>query len=163
MRLLDEKGRLFGLINIVDLTILILAAALIFGLYNKFQTMAKPQNQPVIVQVLCRGVHPDIAGQVAPGDKMIANGSFVPLELKSVSAAPARITYSVPKGGPELVSGVDPGLRDLTITLQGVATSLTADLTLYGQEIKAGRSFVIRSQTYQLEGTITAVTLVNSH
>ena len=39
MKLIDEKGKLFGKVNAIDLCVLIIVIALAFGAYYKFVVM----------------------------------------------------------------------------------------------------------------------------
>ena len=72
MKLIDENGRLFGKISVIDVVVLIVVAALAGALYLKTNTLTHTstvEKDPTIhYQVLMRGVSDFVSGQVQVGD-----------------------------------------------------------------------------------------------
>ncbi|MEW6448456.1 MAG: DUF4330 domain-containing protein [Bacillota bacterium] len=158
MRLLDEKGRIFGLINIIDAAIILVVLLIIAGATYKL-LLPKAAATPTLVEFIVRvtGVPPETAQIVKPGDRMVAGASYVPVTVKKVTVEPAFTTETNAAG--QKVPARDPYFKDLIVTLEGQTPVTTAQIKLGNQEVRAGRDYYLKSLTYELKGTIIKVTL----
>ncbi|MEW6572252.1 MAG: DUF4330 domain-containing protein [Bacillota bacterium] len=158
MRLLDEKGRIFGLVNIIDAAIIFVVLLVIAGAtYKLFLPKATTIPTPVEFIVRVSGVTPVTARMVKAGDRMVAGASYVPVTVKEVKVEPAFTTETDAAG--QKVPARDPYFKDLTVTLEGETPITTAQIKMGNQEIRAGRDYYLKSLTYELKGTIIKVTL----
>lgn len=80
MRIIDEKGRLFGRINIIDFIVLLFLFSLLplgyygYKLYNERKTpSADPSRQSVEIEIPCKlvKVYPDMLKLISVGDKLL--------------------------------------------------------------------------------------------
>lgn len=158
MRLLDEKGRIFGLVNIIDAAIVLVLLLIIGGAsYKLFFPKAAATPTPVEFVVRVSGVTPETARMVKAGDRMVAGASYVPVTVKQVAVEPAFTTETDAAG--QKVPAQDPHFKDLIVTLEGETPITTAQIKMGNQEIRAGRDYYLKSLTYELKGTIIKVTL----
>lgn len=158
MRLIDEKGKLFGIINIVDLLVILVALLIVAGAAYKFlaPTATTPPTT-VRLEVLLPAVHPETAAMIRVGDRLVAGASYVPVTIKDVRVEPALTTETDAAG--RRVIARDPFFKDVYVTLEGQTSIPAAQIKMGAQEIRAGREFFVKSLTYELKGTIVKVTL----
>ena len=158
MRLLDEKGKIFGLLNIIDAAILFVLLILAAGAAYKF-LLPQTATPPTIVKFAVRvpAVPPETAQMVKAGDRLVAGASYVPVTIKDVVVEPALSTETDAHGRKVLAR--DPYFKDLLVTLEGRTPISSAQIKLGAQEIRAGREYFVKTLTYELKGTIIKVTL----
>ncbi len=79
MVILDEKGRLFGKINIIDLLIVIaLAGGLVFGGYKiigRYFIHTEYENYKVVLRA--EDVHPEMVDAIRIGDRLIERSGAI--------------------------------------------------------------------------------------
>lgn len=125
-KVLDEKGRLFGVINIVDVIVIILAIVLICGIYVKFgrdeRTGAASSGsmQTVTYQMEIKSVRSGIADNLREGDKIYDKENDVQLGMiTDVQVTDARRSEALADG--TIVEGTVQGRYDVTLTIEGSA------------------------------------------
>lgn len=98
MKLVDENGKIFGKVNLVDLIVLVLivaiAAAGIIRVSSKKLNADNSEasadgDQYCYVTLLSSLVVPEVAEGLNIGDKLVANNAFTDAEVVSVDVAPA--------------------------------------------------------------------------
>lgn len=148
MPILDEKGRLFGLVNVVDALVVLFVAVLVIG--GVFVVMAPdPQPEPAVepgqrTAVLDLGNQPVyLASAIEVGDTYAA-GPNSNLTITGVYVSPARI------GQPSGAFGRARVL--LAVRLEGVSSP--GNVNYAGEPIRLGRDLAIRASGYQVSGTI---------
>ncbi|MBC7106268.1 MAG: DUF4330 domain-containing protein [Firmicutes bacterium] len=158
MRLIDERGRFLGLINVIDLLV-VLAVLLAAGgvAYKLLAPGGRAATTEVEAEILAPRVYPSVAESVRPGDRLVAGSAYTAAEVKAVRTTPARMAMLRSDG--TLVLSEDPQLRDLYVTVKGTAKVSGTTLTLAGQELRAGREFYVKSLAYEVKGTVLRVVL----
>jgi hypothetical protein len=160
---LDEKGRLFGLINIIDLAVvMILLLVLAAGIY-KF-LYVNPEYQPelktVRVELAVEGVRQPTVDAIAVGDQVReknSNGYFG--IIRDIKVSPAVETVATAAG--TLVEAEIPGRYDLLLTLESPAEVTEEFVRITGQQIRIGLTPVIRTRTYQVETIVFGMELLD--
>ncbi|MCL6561353.1 MAG: DUF4330 domain-containing protein, partial [Firmicutes bacterium] len=118
MRFLDEKGRIFGIINIIDAAIVLVALIIAAGAAYKFlRPAAITPPTPIEFTVRIPAVPPESASVIKVGDRMVAGANYIPLTVKNVTAEPALTTETDAAGHKVLAR--DPYFKDILVTLQG--------------------------------------------
>lgn len=156
MKLLDEKGRVFGLINIVDLIIVLVVLLVAAGAAYKF-TDRSPQGKTVTVefQVMIPHVRPEMAQVIKVGDKMVKGNSYTDVTVKDIKVSPG---YSVNVDSRGLrVESYDPYLKDVYVTNTGSTVLSSATVTAGGQEVRVGKEYYVKSRDYEFKGTVVKV------
>ena len=167
--MIDEKGRLFGKINIVDLLVIlvIVIAAAVLGV--KF---LKPGGGSAIgggstgthveYTVLVENVQPEVYESVKAfvdaGDAtLMASGELLDGQVTYVTAVPHEDTGSVDttEGTVELPAGKD--LLDLTFTVEcNVSNTITTEIGT--QEVRVGKNHIVKTDRFELTGVVTNCT-----
>lgn len=165
--MIDEKGRLFGKINVVDLLVLvvvvILVAVLGFKLLGRRNTGGADSagsSSTLVYTVQVTQVNPAVYEDVQrwiPGDQLMSgsdllNGCYV----TAVEAKPHQVTGSVSAsdGTRSVTFPVDGNdLLDLTFTIEANVGYTLAN-TVGIQEVRTGKSHTVKTQHFELTGTI---------
>ena len=167
--MIDEKGRLFGKINIVDLLVIlmIVIAAAVLGV--KF---LKPGGSSTVgtgstgthveYTVLVQNVQPEVYESVKSfvdaGDAtLMASGELLDGQVTSVTAVPHEDTVSVDTtdGTVELPATKD--LLDLTFTVEcNVSNPITTEIGT--QEVRVGKNHIVKTDRFELTGVVTNCT-----
>jgi hypothetical protein len=162
MKLVDEKGRIFGVINIIDLCILVIVV-LIVGLVGskmlgKNIGPAGSANKDVIVEVKCTLAPQAEADALHKGDKMVSGTSFVDATIQSVTSVPAD--FGVPTSDGRMVLTKHPLLKDIYVTFKMSGDEKAAILKLGSQEIRIGGKYTLKTSTVEIDGTVDKITFV---
>ncbi len=156
MKLVNEKGKLFGIINIVDLIIILLVILVAGGIAYKFtHKSAQGEIKTVEFQVLVPCIRPELAAAVSVGDKMVSGSSYTAVTVKDINIQPGYSVNLDARG--QKVEAYDPYLVDLFVTNEGQVNLSSATITMGGQEIRVGKDYYVKSLDYELKGTITKV------
>lgn len=136
MKLIDEKGRLFGKINIFDLIVLlaivVVAAGVGYKLVQRSRTAANPTaTKAYIVTVKCSGM-PDSFDEALKKDDRIYydTDGFVNAKIVNIKEDPAVLTIQTGDG--HLVQAESPVLKDVYVDLE-------VDDKLTESDIRIGR------------------------
>ena len=158
--MIDEKGRLFGKINIVDLlvilVILIGAAVVAVKFLGPGSTAAiNPTKTHVTYQVLVEGVQPEVYENVQkhiPGTLM-ASGEFLDGQVTAVTATPHASEASVSASGDMLLVPVDSDLLDLVFTIEcNVVNPVTTEIG--PQEVRVGKTHIVKTDKFELSNGV---------
>ena len=154
--MIDEKGRLFGKINIVDLlvilVILIGAAVVAVKFLGPGSTAAiNPAKTHVTYQVLVESVQPEVYENIQehiPGTLM-ASGEFLDGQVTAVTATPHASEASVSASGEMLLVPVDSDLLDLVFTIEcNVVNPVTTEIG--PQEVRVGKTHIVKTDKFEL-------------
>lgn len=136
-KILDEKGRLFGRINIIDVIVIIVAIVLVCGVYVKFSRNERTASvtsdlQTVTYQLEIKGVRNGIAGNLREGDLIWNEENGVQLgRITGVSVNGAKQANALADG--TYVLGNVEDRFDVVLTIEG------------GCQIVNGRYYIERS------------------
>lgn len=156
MKIIDEKGKVFGLINVIDLIILLIILLVGAGAAYKFtHKSAQGQIKTVEFQVLVPCVRPELAQAVKVGDKMVQGSTYTSVTVKAVEIKPG-FSVNINSAG-QKVAANDPYLKDVYVTNVGTVNLSSATISMGGQEIRAGKDYYVKSLDYELKGTILKV------
>jgi len=161
MKLVNEKGRLFGLINVIDLAVLLMVVAVGAGLVVKVVLPRLANNddklRDVYITVVCRQ-QPEAAAQKlveSAGESLIAKNNFVDGEIVSATYAPHMMVMNDSNG---IAVGSDhPYLKDITVVIKGQADPEAAVFTVGTQEIRLGYMIYVKTQRVEVTGKIEGI------
>jgi len=83
MKIIDSKGKLFGLINILDLAILLILVASAFIFYNaatQLHDFKYDENKMFKIEVLCQGISLERADVIKVGDLELRRARIIDIE-----------------------------------------------------------------------------------
>lgn len=164
MKLIDDKGRLFGKINLVDLVVLLLvvaiAAAAVYRLTSTRvnvggQNPVTAQNQYCYVTLYSSLVVPEISQQLNVGDKLVANNKFTDAEIVSIDEKPAAYVATNSQG--EAVLSEHPIWKDLTVVVREKIDPTNVIIKVGNQEARVGYSYILKTQTVETNCKIRGI------
>jgi len=158
---IDNKGRLFGKINLLDLVVLlgILAVAGRFAYGALAGQEAAPAGQDQTIEMTFRvpAVTQWTVDAIKVGDDVFDSKSNTWMgKIVAVDAEPALIAWEVADG---IVSYESDTHFDLYVTIRGPARVSPNGITMSGIEVKVGRSIQFKSAYWAATGTTVAFNL----
>lgn len=162
MKIINEKGKLFGIINLVDFLILIVAIIAIGAVGYKM--LAAPVSEAVVPQkeatvvMRIRGAMPYLANEVEKiekGEKLIAGNDFINGTVESVEVIPYSVTVTTDAG--TLTEAVDPVKKDIFITVKSTGNPEAPIFKIGNQEVRAGRGFTFKTKRIEVEAIVESV------
>lgn len=163
MKIINEKGKLFGVINVVDLLVLVAAVAVAAGVgYKLFapqiaEAAAKQVEMTVTVRV--RGATPFLVEEVERnsqiGKKIVSGNSFTNATITDMKIE--DYVQQMPTADGEIRDAVDPSKKDLVFTIETTVPEGTASPSIGTQEVRAGRTFIVKTNDFETSGNIDMV------
>ena len=157
--ILDDKGRIFGKINIIDLVAIIVVIVTVAGLLTKITTnittnQANLDTKNVYIKVRVAGVLPQIAKSLQKGDRLINNSREIDAWVINVQVADNMQTTTTSTG--ELTQQISPEKKDLIITIKAkVPKDTKLPYTVIGvQKANIGNPFSIMTFNTYLNGKV---------
>ena len=169
--LIDKRGRLFGAVNIIDLSALLIVAALAYGYLWVRATHGILHNivratGPTNVTVAIRGARLSDPGVIEAGKKVfvtIRNQPYAPVLVTKVVTHRRQFTYPDAQG--HLISAddpTDPLAYDMDVTIQDNGQVTDDGIVLGGNKVKAGIPIELEGFKFRLTGTIVGLTVPQS-
>lgn len=163
MKVIDEKGRLFGKINLIDLLVLLLVLAVAVLLATKFVGGggATASGSKLIYTVKVANVSDEVyqsVKNIALPDQLMAAGDMLNGNVIAMSEVPGSgAVYVVPNQTGIEMKTMETNTHDLTFTIEAyVANAVKNELGT--QEIRLGKTHIVKTQKMEFErGVITSV------
>ena len=161
--MMDEKGRLFGKINLVDLLIIVVVIIVAAVVGVKFlgggESAINHSKTHITYTVLVENVQPavyeNIQAVLEEGPStLMASGELLDGQVTAVTAVPHEESVTVSTTANAVVLPVGRGLLDLTFTIEAnVVNPITTELGT--QEVRIGKTHIVKTDTFELvNGTI---------
>jgi hypothetical protein len=157
MKLMDEKGRLFGKLNIVDLLVilLVIVVAVVLAVKLTGEGDVIGESEPgvtltytVRVTQVDQATYENVCQFVDSGagleDQLMASGELLNGYIVDVTATPHIATASDSVGGDTL---------DLLFTVVAVPSDVTTG-AVGTQEVRIGKSHILKSVHMEFTGTV---------
>ena len=163
MKIIDEKGRLFKLINVIDLLVVLAVIAVVGGIAWKLfapsvQDAIAPQVKMVTVMRL-RGATPFLVAELEEnsqvGKKLVAGNDYTDAVITDVEFVPYDTQVTCDDG--TIVTSRDPDKRDVLFTIEATVAQDTATPKVANQEVRAGRTFTLKTQDFEGSPVIESV------
>ncbi|WP_276299030.1 DUF4330 domain-containing protein [Halorussus lipolyticus] len=154
MAIIDEKGRLFGKVNVVDAFVLLLVLTVVgvggaFVLGGGGDSTGADQTATVRMEVT--EVQPYVADAISTGPV----GSDGVVAVRNKSVGPAIVTVTTANG--TLRQREHPRKRTVELSVELDVTGAGDDPTFKGKELEVGRTVTLDLGRVTVEGPITAV------
>jgi hypothetical protein len=147
--IIDEDGRLFGLINIVDtLVILLVIAIAVAGVALVFSSGGGAmETRFVTVEA---GIQPDhVANQITAGDEFAVDGSADGLTITDVYRYPPTDADSAADGGVGII--IQARVNGTAIEPESDAAAQTGQFEFDGAPLRFGRNLRIATPEYVID------------
>ena len=166
MKIINEKGKLFGLINIVDLLVLVAAIAVVAGVgYKLFAPQIKESVQPQVeltAIVRVRGATPFLVTEVERnsqvGKQLVSGNSYVNGTIEDMKIEDYAQQVTTADG--RIVTAVDPD-KDIVFTIKTTVPKGTATPSIGTQEVRAGRTFIVKTNDFETSGNVDSVDIAD--
>ena len=163
MKIIDEKGKLFGKINVVDLVVLLIVAALVVGVIVRFSSAKLNANggnplsekEDVYVTLYANLVVPEIAQNLKAGQKLVANNEYTDAEIVSVKVEDAAYVGTNSDG--IAIESKHPIWKDVTVVVKEKVNPNSVILKVGGQEARVGYSYILKTQTVETNCKIRGI------
>lgn len=154
-KIIDEKGKLFGIINIVDLLValVIIGVIAVIGIrLNSSARNAEGQNpldskKEIYVTLYGNSIVPEALETLKPGDKLVANNVFTDAEIVSVDMAPAA--YITTNSDGEAILEEHPMWKDITVVIKDTVNASNPILKAGNQEVRVNYNFILKTQQFE--------------
>ncbi|MFO7636885.1 MAG: DUF4330 domain-containing protein [Clostridia bacterium] len=159
MKIIDEKGRLFKFINVVDLAVILAIILVIAGVAYK----ARQANQGKVevpdlflVRVLCPMVPRAAVEQLKPGDQIVYGNAFVNGYVVSVESSPAKIESTDAQG--QYTVAYHPDRMDMVVVIRIDNPSHSRLIMLGKYQVNIGKEFVVKTARVEVNGVVLDIT-----
>ncbi len=154
MKLVDEKGRLFGKLNLIDLAVILVvvavAAAVCMKLFgNNAVASATSQQVTLTYEVVAQDVPEHVADYCTAhtGGQLLSSGKLLDGYITGCEAVEVETT--------------DGTRTDLYFTVE-VNTSFTSSAYVVGsQEVRVGMEHLVKTSDIEVEGIISSLEVIN--
>jgi len=165
---MEKNRKLLGKFNIVDLLVVILVLAMVIGVALKLTGHLDPVETgaggtDIVYTAEVGAIQPEIYEEIKnfiqaakdaglPGDQLMANGEKLNGYITDVEATP-HVNYFYDEQGRGVTSSEADGRLDLIFTIQAHAeNSVTTKVGT--QEVRVGKSHIVKTVHFELNGTI---------
>lgn len=162
MKIVNEKGKLFGVINVIDLVILLCIALVAVAAVYKFAAPAASDviapKSDMTVTMRVRGAMDYLEEEVLKleaGERLIMGSDYVDAEVVSVESVPYLSAATSDEG--KFITAEDPQKSDLLIKIHSKQSKNDPILKIGNQEIRIGRGFIFKTQTIEVNAIIEKV------
>lgn len=168
-----KNGKLFGVFNIIDLSILFIIIIAVSGLalvkMGKFATSSHLTKKSGVIEfdVISKGVKLSKDENLfKDGDKTfitIRNVPYTSLEIVKAVMTPLQTSMPDPKNSEKAISVTDPSepyTYSFLVTLRDKATLTDDGPIIGGNKIKIGLTVSLEGFKYRLNGTVSDVRVV---
>lgn len=163
MKLIDEKGKLFGKLNIVDLVVVVVIVAIIAAVAVRFTSSKLNANgltpasedQYCYVTAFASLQVPEVAEALHVGDHIAAGGKFTDAEIVSVDVQPAAYIGVNSEG--KAVYSEHPLWKDVTVVIKEKIDPSNITIKVGGQEARVGFSYIVKTQTVEANAKIRGI------
>ena len=157
MKIINEKGKLFGIINVVDLLVLVAAIAVVAGVgYKLFAKQIKEVASPQVsltMTVRVRGATPFLVNEVQ-------RNSYVNAQITDMKIDDYNQQVTTADG--RIVTATDPEKKDLVFTITTKVSKDTPAPAIGTQEVRAGRTFIVKTNDFETTGNIDSVDIADN-
>ena len=163
MKIINEKGKLFGIINVVDLLVLVAAIAVVAGVgYKLFAKQIKEVASPQVsltMTVRVRGATPFLVNSQV-GKSLVNGNSYVNAQITDMKIDDYNQQVTTADG--RIVTATDPEKKDLVFTITTKVSKGTPAPAIGTQEVRAGRTFIVKTNDFETTGNIDSVDIADN-
>ena len=140
MKIINEKGKLFGIINVVDLLIII-AIVLVVG------AIAWQLLGDRVADVVEEVMRQDLIGEKLVGGNQFLDATITDVWLDDY-------VMQIEDSDAVIHDATDPTKKDIWFRIESTVSSGTPSPKIGSQEVRAGKTFIIKTQTFECSGII---------
>lgn len=150
MKIIDEKGRLFGKLNLIDLAVILVLVAVVaaigmklFG--NKAVEAVTSEKVTLTYEVVCQDVPENVADYCTAhtGGQLLSSGKLLDGYITGCRA--------------ETAETADGTRTDLYFTIEVKTTFSSATYAVGSQEVRVGKEHLVKTGDIEVEGIISGL------
>jgi hypothetical protein len=159
--MIDEKGRIFGKLNIIDFIFVVLLLSVIPVIYygNRLTAIKKPAEkkyEKVITEIKFLKIMPELASVVMEGDiDKDPEGKTAGVLKKIISSKNSR--FAAMGNNEQVVIMEDPTTRDIQASFELKCTNNNGELDFEGYPVKIGSNIVFTTDLYSMQGVVVKI------
>ncbi len=155
MKIIDEKGKLFKVINIVDLLVILAIILVIGGIFytlsNSGAITVAPKDS-YVATIICKGVTQSVYDNLNENDKIIYGNSFVNGYILDATKESAKI--EIINENNEIIIIEHPSLIDIYIDVIIDVDKGSSYILLGKYQINIGKELVVKTARIEVNGLI---------
>ncbi|HHX93319.1 MAG TPA: DUF4330 domain-containing protein [Clostridiales bacterium] len=163
MKLIDEKGKLFGLVNVVDLIVVLaivaVAGAIAVKVLGTRVTDAISEKVDCYAEVAIIGAAPRIYEEVMRqdlvGERLVSGNEYLSATIEDVWLEDYVEQAKTDDG--RIVDAKDPTKKTIVVLIRTTVAKDTPSPKIGSQELRSGRTYIVKTQTFESSGTIRYV------
>ncbi len=173
MKIIDEKGKLFGKVNVIDILVILVIAAVVAVLAWKAgskvgEAVGSNESKSVTLEyeVSVNAVSATICDNVEKIDfsdttrsQIMNDGKLVDAHILSCARTPYYLTEAGEDG--TLLRVEDPQRGVLSFKIRAQATLTDYAYGVGSQEVRVGKSYIVKTTELELTGTVTGVEVID--
>lgn len=157
MALIDNKGKLFGKVNIIDLSIIlvvVLVAAAVYGVYFRKTESAEATADRIEYDVELTVKPEEFVDAIKIGDEIrdSVRGHYLGKVIDKKKLPATKVIENIDKG--EFVKAEIPGMYDVIVTIEANGMVTPRSILAEGVEVKVGQRMYIKGKGYASPGYI---------
>jgi hypothetical protein len=156
LKIIDDRGKLFGIINLIDLIVLILLLIVVMvgvGKLTGRTARHEPGSLPVNLEVLINEVRQQTVDAIEVGDLVWdATSSSVVGTISDKKVVPNRRPAETGEGG--FVMAEVPERFDIYLELECDGHDTGSVLRIASYEVRIGTTLVLRTRDYAVAGIV---------
>lgn len=164
-KIIDEKGKVFGKINIVDLFLIFVIILVIAVLSLKLTgepkagdtTSVMKNEKEIYVTLYSNSVVPEALDILKQGDKLVANNKFTNGEIVSVKATPSALITTDADGNPHKKE--HPMWKDIEVVIKDKVNVNSPILKAGEQEVRVNYGFILKTQQFEANCKVRGIEL----
>lgn len=163
MKIISEKGKVFGIINLVDLLVLLAVLAVLVGasvklFAPKVREMASPSvTMTTVLRV--RGatnfMQKELERNDQTGKKLVSGNEYIDAIIKEITVED-YIVQAITDDG-VIVDAIDPTKKDVIFTVTSSVSKGTPNPKIGNQEVRAGRTLILKTNDFETIANIDSV------
>ena len=158
-RFIDERGRIFGKVNVVDILVLLVIVAVIVFAVSRMAGDAEdavPVTVEFTVEQVRDATSDAITAELERKGAVSNDGGTLLGHIEKVSVAPTPVEYLNPVSG-ELERFGSPVFKNVTVVVQGKGDVSNRSVSIGGVALKVGKRVTLVGPTYEVISTVTGV------
>ncbi len=160
MRILDRKGRLFGKINIIDLTIIliiVLIAGAVYHVYFREDESAQVLAHRIEYDIELAARPETLVEVIAVGDNIwdSVRGHYLGTVVDKQVRPATKVSEDMVKG--KYIVAKIPNMYDVIITLEANGRVTPYSILAEGIEVKVGQRIYVKGKGYASPGFIVGL------
>ncbi|MCI1930809.1 MAG: DUF4330 domain-containing protein [Clostridia bacterium] len=161
MKLIDKRGKLFGIANVVDIIVILLVIVIGAGTVYKFKFMDKTSKdvamQPITYVVKVEKIRDYVYNNVKEGDELYDVTSGNPIgKITKIESEPATDYINMPDGTFKKVNVENRINAYFTVEAEGVVSD-SGHFVNKTFELLVGSHKKIMTKYFECEGTIDSI------